>query len=155
MELRVKFDDGGVQQLLSTLANRAADNSGILRKVATIYLASTEKRFETSTAPSGRSWKRNSKATTQLKLKGMKGRSPAILGAKPGVWTGKLASSMKYRIVGDYLTIFTDIPYAPFFSRGHKGVKPWGNTPARPFLGQSRNADSQVVAMLNRHFANV
>ena len=155
MELRIKFEDSGVQQMLSALANRAADNAGILRKVATIYLASTERRFETSTAPSGRSWKRNSKATTQLKLKGMKGRQPAILGAKPGVWTGKLASSMQYKIVGDYLTIFTDVPYAPWFSRGHKGNKPLGNTPARPFLGQNSNADSEVVAMLNRHFANV
>ena len=110
MELRVKFEDSGVQQLLAALANRAADNAGILRKVATIYLSSTEKRFETSTAPSGRSWKRNSKATTQLKLKGMKGRSPAILGAKPGVWSGKLASSMKYRIVGDYLCLLYTSP---------------------------------------------
>lgn len=152
MELRIKFDDVSVQSWLSKLAQKAADSREILRKVAIIYVASTEKRFDSSTTPLGRSWKRNTAATTQLKLSGMKGRKPALMGAKPGVWTGKLATSIQYKVVGNFLTIFTDVPYASWFSRGHRGVRPWGNTPPRPFLGQNKNADTEVIEMLKRHF---
>lgn len=152
MELRIKYDDQQVQSALAELSRLASDNRNILMKVATIYVASTEKRFDTSTAPSGRSWKRNTATTAKLKLTGMKGRKPALMGAKPGVWTGRLATSIQYRVVGSYLTIFTDIPYAPYFSRGHRGNRHWGDTPPRPFLGQNKGADSEVVAMLQRHF---
>ena len=153
MELRIKYDDQNVQSALAELSRLASDNRNILMKVATIYVASTEKRFDTSTAPSGRSWKRNTPTTAKLKVTGMKGRKPALMGAKPGVWTGRLATSIQYQIVGSYLTIFTEIPYAPYFSRGHRGHRPWGDTPPRPFLGQNKNADSEVSAMLRRHFA--
>ncbi len=152
MELRIKFDDGKAQSALAGLAQKAGVFKDILRKVAIIYVASTEKRFDTSTSPLGRSWKRNTTTTTKLKLTGMKGRKPALMGAKPGVWTGKLATSIQYKIVGNYLTIFTDVPYAPWFSRGHRGVRPWGDTPPRPFLGQNRSADIEVIGMLKRHF---
>ena len=124
-----------------------------LRKIAGIYLRSTEQRFESMTNPKGQPWKRNSLATKRLKAKGGMGKQRAIDGPNHvGVWTGKLATSIQYEVVGNSIRIGSKVPYASLFNDGHAGKKPWGATPARPFLGQTQKADNEVLNLLKRFY---
>lgn len=124
-----------------------------LIKIASVYQRATEGRFSSMTAPTGRPWKRNTTATKRLKATGGLGKPVAIDGpTHVGVWTGKLASSIKYEVVGNSIRIGSAMPYASLFQEGHAGKKPWGSTPARPFLGSTKRADTEVLQVLKRHF---
>lgn len=152
IEFRVKFESEQAQAAIKRLAANASNLRPFLNQIASVYIQSTEQRFESQTSPSGRSWKRNTPDTQRLKLKGMRARPPAIDGPNHiGVWSGKLASSIKWSVVNDSLYIGSNQPYAGWFQRGHKGVKPWGDVPARPFLGATKKADDKVQTMLKKY----
>ena len=152
IEFRVKFESEQAQAAIKRLAANASNMRPFLNSIASVYIQSTEQRFESQTSPSGRSWKRNTADTARLKARGMRARPPAIDGSSHvGVWSGRLASSIRWKVVNDSLFVGSDLPYAPFFQRGHRGVAPWGNTPGRPFLGATKKADTQVQTMLKKY----
>ena len=75
-----------------------------------------------------------------------------------GTWTGDLVESLKFRVVGDSVLIGSDLIYAATF---HFFVKkdafgngsPWGDIPARPFLGVSERADKRILKVMNKFFS--
>jgi phage gpG-like protein len=90
-------------------------------------------------------------------------RPPAIEGPnKRLVWTGKLRESIKYRIGGNTVYVISDVPYATTQQFGaSKGefhtsfaetsFIPWGDIPARPFLGSNKRANEKVSSRLGEY----
>lgn len=151
LEIKITIDDKQLQQTLKSLAEKSTLKP-VMPEIAKIYAISTEQNFDNQTSPSGQRWKPNSPATQRLKLHGMKNRPPAIAGpSHVGVWSGRLATSIQWRVVGNAAIIESKQPHAGFFQMGHKAVRPWGRTPPRPFLGQSVKVERQIEAMLKRY----
>lgn len=136
----------GISESLSGKQTRS-----ILQKVAALYISDTENRFDREYDVDRKKWEPLRKTTIRLKEQGYRGRSPAINGAAHrGVWSGKLSTSLKYRIEGDTVIIGSDLKYAPFFHYGvkKKGGHPWGTIPPRRFLGRNTRIDSKVIQMV-------
>lgn len=125
------------------------EQNQILKKIAVQYLAETEKRFGSQSDPDRKKWKPLKPSTVKMKQrKGslsefFKNDTAKIEPTHIGVWTGKLVSSLQYRISGDTVTIGSDVPYASWFHYGHK--KGWGPTPSRRFLGRNTRIDEKIL----------
>jgi phage gpG-like protein len=84
-----------------------------------------------------------------------------------GVWTEKLYDSLNYRMAGNTVVIGVNgskIPYATTFHFGAKkgslGIKtignwtiesPWGDIPARPFIGTNKKTNEAVLKILRNY----
>lgn len=92
-------------------------------------------------------------------------RPPAIEGPnKRLVWTGKLRDQLKYRVSGNTVIVLSEVPYATTmqygaaqgsFSEGGmttgRGSAPWGDIPARPFLGTNKKTNERVMTILGNY----
>lgn len=125
------------------------EQNRILRKIAAEYLADTEKRFVSQSDPDRKKWKPLRPATIEVKK-----RKGSLMGPTHiGVWTGKLASSLQYRISGDTAYIGSNVPYAPWFHYGHK--QGWGPTPSRRFLGRNTRIDQKILRLYESEIAKI
>lgn len=164
-----------ISSAIGKLRRRLDDLRPVLEDIGQVYTDSTKLRISSQTTPQGRTWKHNSFRTQQLKEKGMKGRGKAIEGKnKRLVWTGKLRSSIKYRVSGNTVIVAADVPYAPLMQfgapAGMYGLgrvnlgsvsparapsklvgSPWGDVPARPFLGSNKKTNEQVMTILGNY----
>lgn len=152
IQFSVKVNDKRVQDALNDILRRST--GGELRrlqgKVAAIYEKQVAESFDKQRDPGLRPWAKNAPATRRLKRIGTKKQGKALMGeSHVGVWTGRLATSIKTEISGDRIKIGSDEPHAPWF---HFGV-PARNQPARPFLGRAVRTDNAVLNMLKKHFA--
>lgn len=133
-----------------------------------------ERRFVTSTAPDGTRWAANAESTylgllskRDLRKDG-RVRIPStdkLANKKPLVRTGRLAESFQYQLVMGGVEIGTnDIRAATHqfgAARGAYGKTargqpiPWGDIPARPFLGLSAADEDTVLGILDDYLAQL
>lgn len=142
-----------VQDLLKNLHEsfNATDQAEILSKVGQIYLDETRKRFISQYDVDRKKWTPLSKTTIRRK-----GHSTI------GYQTGKLYDSIKMQVFHSSVFIGTDVPYAPTFhykikkgqyTKGNSHfITPWGDIPARTFIGRNKRLDDSVIKMLKKHF---
>ena len=151
-------------------AMRAAgeDLSPALMAIGEALAESTKRRFETSTSPDGQRWAENSDVTLFRYLArfsksfrsdgGLTQKGAARLGAKkPLIGESKSLSTMiVWQLVArDAVAIGSPMEYAGVqqfgaekgeFGRTKRGAPiPWGNIPARPFVGVSRDDDETIA----------
>lgn len=168
--IEVSVDDSEVLDALERLAQRAGDLSPALRQIGEDMVASTRQRFASSTAPDGTRWAPNSPVTLLRYLggadrpKGLFGKRDGkltskgvgvALGKKPLVDSGTLASTINYRITdgGRVLLVGSPQKYAAVQQfgarRGSLGKgAPWGDIPARPFLGISADDRRNILEVV-------
>ena len=142
--IEVKIDSQSVTEALRRLAASAADPEPALKMIGERMVRSTKKRFKTSTAPDGAKWLPNKPST----LKRKKGNKP-LIGA-----THSLATQISYAVSLDTLKVGSPMIYAATqqfgASRGQFGKNkrnhpiPWGDIPARPFLGVSKEDEEMI-----------
>lgn len=141
----------GLDEALGATAQRE-----VLRKIGNLYLADTIKRFENQHNPDRKPWAALKPSTVKLKTYGYKGRDSSIdAPTRRGVWTGKLLNSLAFRIEGNSVIIGTNVDYAPYFhyrvnrfkKLGGNRSAPWGQIPARRFLGRNTRIDGQVLKL--------
>jgi len=168
--ITVEINDAKVRALLTKLARRGANPRPILLAIGEELTDSTLKRFESSTAPDGSRWAPNSPVTLARKK-----------GAKPLIGEGKaLSTRINYRVTDNAVMIGSPMKYAAVQQFGAKmgefgryyqlfrlkygekdfrryaGMKtghpiPWGNIPARPFLGVSTDDRKTIEAIIRGH----
>jgi phage gpG-like protein len=136
----------------------------LLNKLGNIYLADTLKRFENQHDPDRKPWKELRPVTIKLKTNGMSGRGPSIdAPTRKGVWTGDLISSLTFRVEGNSVFVGSDVEHAPYFHYGVKKSKslsgnrktPWGQVPARRFLGRNTRIDAKVLKAFGDEICNL
>ncbi len=165
--IKIDITDSGVQQALNRLANAGTSLHPALREIGEFLVDSTRQRFATSTAPDGTRWAPNTETTILMYLGRYKGSfskrggrltkkgAGRASGKRPLIGeTGDLSRQISYKIEGnDTLYIGSSMIYAATQQFGAKrrefqGKAPWGDIPARPFLGLSDSDRSTILDII-------
>lgn len=163
---------------LSDLVNRLIDPAPLMREIGEVVWASTKQRFVTQTAPDGKRWAPNTALTLARYLGGRSGtarkdgtgltKKGAKLSGNKKVLTdrGHLNDTLAYQVGADgrSVVIGSNRVYAAaqqfgmvkgYAGRTKRGAPiPWGDIPARPFLGLSTDDESRIDALLRRYLDN-
>lgn len=143
----VALDDSRTGQALARLAERLDSLRTPLLDVAEYLHQSTDARTRRQVAPDGTPWAPLSPVTLARKRSGGK-----ILRE-----TGALLDTLRHQVVGDELHFGTDRLYGAVQQLGQKkGASgaaggrpiPWGDIPARPYLGLSTEDEAEVLAII-------
>ena len=179
LSFQIGLVDSGVTKALADLREKMTNITPVLTKIGVAYKENTDLRFKAKQSPEGKQWKRNTKLTTQLKTTGFNTegifRPKGIEGGySMGVWSGELSRSIVYRIQGSNILVGVSPlskagKYASVFQFGAKkgdfggsrrgnGKKfipiPWGDIPARPFLGFNKATNEKVLKIIKDHLLN-
>lgn len=144
----------------------------ILQSPSTMYkdmgeylVFANQNRFKTSTAPDGSKWQANSQ-TTYMNILGQghtkkdgtlsKKGINRVMSKRPLVLSGTLRDQIHYQISGDLLLVGSSMIYA---AAQHFGAKkgsfgkgaPWGDIPAREFLGISVTDEAELTNIVEDH----
>ena len=149
--ITVEIKDAEVLAMLNRLAKRGSNPRPALLAIGEELADSTLKRFETSTGPDGSRWAPNSPVTLLRKR-----------GDKPLIGAGKaLSTQIHYRVAADAVYIGSPMIYAAVQQFGARkgafgtsrrgGPLPWGDIPARPFLGISADDRKTIDAIIRDH----
>lgn len=152
--IKVTFDDATAVAALERLRDRCGNLAPLLKGIGEDLAESTKHRFSTATAPDGTPWAPNTEVTILRYLGATSGnhkkdgslskKGSTRLGAKKPLTgeTRMLGQQITYRLVGNTLEVGSTMIYSAVQQFGAKrgslgGGAPWGDIPARPFLGIS------------------
>lgn len=164
---------------LQDLVQRVSDMRPVLLEIGEDMAESAKQRFSSATAPDGTAWAPNSAVTlarysamfARDKDGGLTKRGAAKLAAKkPGTGeTRALGTTINYQIQGDdAVGIGSPMVYAGTFHYGAKSGEfgfgvyatrngsfplPWGDIPARPFLGASEDDKANIVRLVQSYLS--
>ncbi len=160
--INVQVDDRQIRQAFIRLIASAKQPRPVLEQIGELLVDSTRQRFSTSTSPDGAPWAKNSPTTLMRYLgqyKGSYGKRDGRLtmkgaerasGKRPLIGeTGSLSSQIHYTVEGYAVAVGSSMIYGAVQQFGaqkgkFQGKAPWGDIPARPFLGLSEQ-DSQNI----------
>lgn len=144
----VEIDDRAVRAALDRLIRSADDLTPAMRAISETLADSAERAFDEQRDPaSGTRWAPLSPVT----LGRRRGGAGRILQD-----TGRLAASITANHGRDYAEAGTNVIYGAtqFFGarKGQFGPRtPWGDIPARPFLGMGDEERDEILDILRRH----
>lgn len=175
-ESGIEITDQGVQKALDRLVSAGRNPRPILEDIGEYLLKSTKERFSTSTAPDGSRWAPNTQVTILRYLNKYSGsfnkRDGRLFKAgagrasskKPLIGeTGSLSSQIFWQLDGiDSLLVGSPMQYAAAqhfgMPKGYAGTDkhgrsiPWGDIPARPFLGISEQDSLSILDIIEEHY---
>lgn len=175
MKINVELDDRDVRAALEALAASAGDLRPAFEQMGEYLIMSIRQRFQDSVAPDGTPWAPNTE-TTYLRFLGRfkgsftktgklskKGAERAT-GKRPLIGeSGSLSTQIVKEVTEDELRVGSTMEYAAVhqsgaskgaFGRTKRGAPiPWGDIPARPFLGLSDGDRAELVAILREHLS--
>lgn len=176
--IRVELDTREATAALKRLGDSARDPKPALRQIGEALVLTTRQRFASSQGPDGRPWAPNSQATYLKFLGGYKnsfGKSGRInkegsgraMGKRPLIGESKrLGTEIAYRVDGASVEVGSSLVYSAvqqfgarrgqfgsgrYRNRAGSFPIPWGDIPARPFLGVSE-ADSRLIEGIIERF---
>ena len=170
MQITLHAEDDAVRDALSRLLRTGHDLAPALRTIGEHLLNTTRQRFTDQTDPQGRPWAPLSETTRSRKKRNI----DKILTEQ-----GYLRGNLHYRTGSDYVETGSPSVYANThqfgaakgrfgsFSVIAKAIRgkdtrlqsrptvalPWGDIPARPFLGLSEEDRAEIVDTINEFIA--
>lgn len=175
--LTITVDLPAVEAILRRIVAAAADLDPPLREAGEYLVERTKQRFSDSKAPDGTPWAPNSAVTLARYLGAYQGSrkqdgslskrgAARAAGKRPLIGESKsLMTTINYVVSGNTLTIGSPMEYAATqqfgAQRGAFGVTrrgapiPWGDIPARPFLGLSDDDQGALVSIFEDYLAEV
>ncbi len=162
------IDDREITDALASLSAKAADLSAPLTEIGELMVLSTKSRFARGSGPEGDAWAPNKPSTLDRwleekggawKKSGARSKRGEKLAAakKPLVGlTKELGGGIHYQVNGHSLEWGTSEIQGNVMQFGAaKGAfgprTPWGDIPARPFLGLSAADRSIILEIIGRH----
>ena len=152
--LRIDVRADETQKLLAELQRRTGNIQPAMEGIGQILVSNTQQRFVDQVDPDGLPWKELSAVTLSRRRK-------AGSGAQILRDTGRLASSISYKVTGGTVELGTNVVYAGTHQYGAKkgsygrtrkgGPIPWGDIPARPFFGYNDQDQADVLELLQRY----
>ena len=154
--LRVELKSDEIFAALDRLAGKLDDMSPAMADVGEYLLESTEERFDRGVAPDGSAWAPKSQTTIDAYTRrGQAVDRRPLWGPGEGV---RLARSFHYASGPSFVEIGTNaIQSAVMNFEAKKGAFgqtkrgssiPWGDIPARPFLGLSETDQENIVELV-------
>ncbi|WP_454842810.1 phage virion morphogenesis protein [Pseudomonas hormoni] len=149
--LDVVIDDSAVGKALEELIRRLGDLSPPFNDIAEYLHQSTDDRFRQKVAPDGSPWAPLSAVTLARK------KGTSILREK-----GTLQDTLRHQVTSTELAFGTDRPYGAVHQFGQKkGASgsakgrpiPWGDIPARPYLGLSSDDETEVMHIIHDYLS--
>lgn len=175
--IKIEMSDRGVNQALTRLANTTQNLPTVLDLIGEMLVDSTKRRFATSTGPDGQRWASNSPVTILRYLGKYKGSfnkktgaltksgATSAAGKRPLIGeTRDLSRQIFPRVEGSTLYIGSTMIYAAAqqfgMRKGYAGVNrrgspiPWGDIPARPFLGLSEQDRNNIIETISDYLTD-
>ena len=151
-----EFNTDTLSPALIALANTMDDMSPVMQDIGEYLLKSTRERFPKGEAPDGSKWAPKSPIT----LAAYGARKSNRVDARPLFGpTGLLSQQFSYTAAPDSVEWGSNRIYAAVMQSGAgKGAFgttsrgspiPWGNIPARPYLGVSDEDETQLVRIIS------
>lgn len=152
--IRVDVQASETAKLLAELQKRTGNIKPAMEGIGQILVSNTQQRFVDQEDPDNHEWDKLSDFTLARRRKG--GAGAQILRD-----TGRLASSINYKVVGGSVELGTNVVYAGTHQFGAKKGSygktkkgrpiPWGDVPARPFFGYNDADQEDVLELLQRY----
>jgi phage virion morphogenesis protein len=145
--ITVEIDDREVLAALQRLVATGADLTPVYYDIGEYLVTSTKDRFAAGVAPDGTPWAPLSPVTVARK-----GHGKPLIGE-----SRRLGTEIHYLVLGDGVEVGSSLEYAGTQQLGAKaksftgGKSPWGDIPARPFLGLSEDDQAAVLDILQEH----
>jgi len=157
---RIKVDDADVRAAFGRLNGALNNPSAIHAQIAELLLPQTKDRFAKGVSPDGQRWLPKSLATIEAQRRGDGKKRNKTTDTRPLFGPSKRLSN---EIVSfhsqDVAAVGSNMIYAAVqqigarkgaFGTNKRGSPiPWGNIPARPFLGLGRQDSNQIVSVLD------
>ena len=144
---KVRVNDGGVSRVLSRLLLTDTKRRSMLHQLGRQAVEQTQYRFIEQKSPIGVPWQPSKRALKNPS-------KPTLLDS------GSLLNSIDYFISGDGFEVGSDLPYAATMNFGAKKGQfgamrngtpiPWGDIPARPFLGVSAEHRVKMTDVISK-----
>lgn len=141
----LEFNDREIEALYAAVGSRLEDMTGVTQEIGEALVTSTEARFAQSVDPEGRPWAPKSDATLAKYgvLGGNSLRQPLIGPSRT------LSTTIFYEADQDAVMIASNAIQAAVMQfgaqKGEFGPRtPWGDIPARPFLGVSSSDHNMI-----------
>lgn len=151
----VEFEADAVAAALKRLAAGVADMTPVMQSIGEYLMVSTKDRFPTGQAPDGSAWQ--PKSPTTLARYGARKSNRVDHRPLYGP-TGLLSSQIHYQAGHDFAEVGSNRIYAAVMQFGAaKGAFgnmangspiPWGDIPARPYLGLSAKDATEIPAII-------
>lgn len=172
--ITIEIHDQEVTAAFNRLLAANRDLTPAMRAIGERLTETTKRRFASSTGPDGKRWAPNTDATLRAMLHRGKGSFTKKTGAlsakggrvlaakKPLIGVSKaLSTTINYRAGATNVAIGSPMEYAAThqfgvlkgaLGRTKRGAPiPWGNIPARPFLGVSQADKTDILEVLQAH----
>lgn len=167
--IKVEIDDRQVRDALERLQRAGADLKPAMQEIGEYLVESTRKRFQHGVAPDGTPWAPNRESTYLGyldKFGGSYGKDGRLsrkgagraAGKKPLIGeTRQLSTKIFPRATAHSVEVGSPLEYAATHQFGARarsfsgGKTPWGDIPARPFLGLSEADRAAVLDILADH----
>ena len=154
--IEITFDDAEVRAALDRLLAPRTGRTPLMRDIGEHLLNTTRERFSAEKAPDGTPWAPLSELTKRRKK-----RNAGKVLTLSGILRGQLA----YRAAPNHVAVGSPLLYAGTHQFGaQKGAFgatkrgapiPFGNIPARPFLGLSPGDESEIRALVNDYLRDL
>ncbi|OBS10794.1 phage virion morphogenesis protein [Acidihalobacter prosperus] len=145
MTVTIRIEDQEVLAALQALMDAGTHLEPAFRDIGEYMVDSTKRRFGEGISPDGDPWAPNSPVTLSRKS------DPRPLHGE----SGRLENEIYPHVFADGVEIGSPLIYAAvqqFGAAKHAfGVSPWGDIPARPFLGLSDSDRMNVLDILQEH----
>lgn len=148
--VHVTVVDSGVAEAMERLVRFAARPAAAMKDAGEYMQGAVDDRFASQSDPQGRPWEPNTPTTLLRK------RNPRILHESP-----LLRNSIHYRATDTEMRQGTNLVYAAAqhfgMKQGYAGTTsrgapiPWGDIPARAFLGFSPADQREIGQIIERH----
>lgn len=148
----IRVDDENARKALAELARLIGNPEPALRDIGAYLERSHDERFAAGEAPDGSKWAPLSESYRAIKPQ----HQDKVL-----VLEGHLRNSLHYQIEDDGLLFGTDRIYGAVHqfdaAKGSFGTTrrgspiPWGDIPARPFLGLSDADLEEIASIIEEH----
>jgi phage virion morphogenesis protein len=155
--IRIEFNASAVFDRLEQARTTLDDMTPIHQDIAEYMVKATRGRFRTSTAPDGTRWREKSPTTLAAYLRRGDGNRP-----KPLIGpSGRLGKEIASLVTRDAAEIGSALEYSGVMQDGAKKGAfgktrtgrpvPWGDIPARVWLGISAEDERNILDIVDEH----
>lgn len=152
MKIKVEVQDAELQQGLQAFIETGLDLTPVMADIGEHLLNSARQRFSDQVSPEGEAWSPLSHTTKARKKK----NKDKILTEE-----GRLRRLLSVQAGKDYVEVGSTRIYAGThqfgaergaYGKTQRGTPiPWGNIPARPFLGVSDDDKKTILEIIQKH----
>ncbi|WP_174279025.1 phage virion morphogenesis protein [Sphingomonas bacterium] len=159
--MRVTFNADAVFAALDKPRAELSDLQPVYEDIGSYMVKATRERFPKGEAPDGTRWRQKSPVTLAQYLRRGDGNRPSPLIGP----SGRLGREITATAASDGVEIGSSLIYSAVMQFGaqqgafgrskRRTPLPWGDIPARPFLGLSRDDERTIIEIVDDHLEEV